>query len=271
MKGINFDAVTLNLTYFYLGERFRYKSLSKRHYFYELPQVTYSGFRDGSDIRKCIGLKPKFTNIEWINFNFNSNLYPDGIRPFWRRSVLVALHLPNQISLRGSFTKNTWPKITVREGHIMIFKMQQLEILKRRNKENDPCKPDELNLDQIILDENLEQLGCKAPYHRTDKNLEVCDSKEKMRATYYVDLFKNEKFKKFKECTIASTLTFTYEEINHDNKERFGVLLYYPNKFKEVVMVRAVDLQTVIGNAGGYIGLFLGKISWKLLKLTIIE
>ena len=81
-----------------------------------------------------------------------------------------------------------------------------------------------------------------------------------MRTTNYVDLFKNEKFKKFKECTIASTLTFTYDEINHDNKERFGVLLYYPSKFKEVVMVRAVDLQTVIGNAGGYIGLFLGKV-----------
>ena len=32
-----------------------------------------------------------------------------------------------------------------------------------------------------------------------------------------------------------------------------------PYHIKEIVMVKAVDIQTAIGNAGGYIGLFLGK------------
>ena len=39
-----------------------------------------------------------------------------------------------------------------------------------------------------------------------------------------------------------------------------GSEFYYPKKFKEIKMVRAVNIQTVIGNAGGYVGLFLGKI-----------
>ena len=139
----------------------------------------------------------------------------------------------------------------------MKFMMQQLEVLKRRNKRNDPCVPDELNFDRIMLDEHLEQIGCKAPYHRTDKNLELCDSKEKMKETSD-DLIGKEKTKK--ACTIATTLTFTYDESDNKHKTYFEVVLYYPYHLKEVVMVRAVDLQTVIGNAGGYIGLFLGKI-----------
>ena len=32
-----------------------------------------------------------------------------------------------------------------------------------------------------------------------------------------------------------------------------------PERFKEISQVKAVDIQTVIGNAGGYVGLFLGN------------
>ena len=39
----------------------------------------------------------------------------------------------------------------------------------------------------------------------------------------------------------------------------FAVYLYFPRaSFKNIVLVRAFDIQTLIGNAGGYIGLFLG-------------
>ena len=39
----------------------------------------------------------------------------------------------------------------------------------------------------------------------------------------------------------------------------FAVYLYFPRAtFKHIEMVRSFDIQTLIGNAGGYIGLFLG-------------
>ena len=41
----------------------------------------------------------------------------------------------------------------------------------------------------------------------------------------------------------------------------FSVLLFtVENKFKEIRQVRAYGIQSLIGNAGGYLGLFLGKI-----------
>ena len=37
-----------------------------------------------------------------------------------------------------------------------------------------------------------------------------------------------------------------------------GVAWNLPHKIKIVTQVKDVDFQTVIGNAGGYVGLFLG-------------
>ena len=42
----------------------------------------------------------------------------------------------------------------------MSFNLQQMDILKRRNKRTDPCLSDDMNFDQIILDDYLEKVGC---------------------------------------------------------------------------------------------------------------
>ena len=255
MKDINFDDVTLNLADFYLGSNIKFRNSTKWHQLFELPRVTYSGFR--GTFLKCFGLQSNFTNIDIIFFNFNSSLYPDGIRPYSKPFISVLLHIPYQLSSAGSSIKGSWPKIFEKKGYAMVFNLQQLEVLKRRNKRNDPCVPNELNFDQIILDDHLEKLGCKAPYHKSDKSLEVCDSKEDMEIANF-DLLGSDKPKK--ACTSASIITFRYDENDIDDNDSFYVVVKYPNQYKEIVMIRAVDLQTVIGNAGGYIGLFLGKI-----------
>ena len=61
-----------------------------------------------------------------------------------------------------------------------------------------------------------------------------------------------------KPCTSASTMIFSYDEDEYKSKRSdwFHVILLYPNQYREIRMVQAIDLQTVIGNAGGYIGLF---------------
>ena len=265
MKDINFDNITLNLADFYLGSKIKFRNDSQWHQLYDLPQVTYSGFNSDSFL-KWFGLQSKFTNIDGISFFFNSSLYPDGIRP--KQFILTILHLPNQISLARSFGKMTWPKRIEKQGYTMWFDMIHLEVLKRRHKRNDKCVPRELNFDQIILDDYLEKIGCKAPYHKTDNNLEVCDSKESMEKTGF-DLIESDKPKK--ACTSASIITFTYDEYDDHDKDTFSVKLTYPHQYKEVVMVRAVDLQTAIGNAGGYIGLFIGKVVQILLIMIIIK
>ena len=222
---------------------------------------------------KCLGFDSKLTNIDSAYLKFNSSIYPKGIRPssyLFPFSTVVILHLPNQISLVANLGKYTWPKRTRKNSYLMDFTIQQFDILKRRNKGNDPCLPDGLNFDQIILDEFLDKVGCKAPYHRTNKSLELCGLKNKLKEASSYSL---ESEKTIKTCTSISSLTFSYDESDDYGfgSDWFRVGLDYPNQYREIKMIQAIDFQTVIGNAGGYIGLFLGKIDkTSLILLDLI-
>ena len=274
IENIDIDDVTIDLADFYLGSDIYLRNGSFIQDMYPdalqlLPQVTYSGFAFGL-FMKCIGLDSKLTNIDSVNLKFNTSIYPEGIRPSSFSlpfSTAVAFHLPNQFFLIGSTQsmKYTWPNRTQKNTYRMDFSLQQIDILKRRNKRNDPCIPEDTNFDQYVLDNYLEKIGCEASHHRTNKSLKICDLNKKMKKASF-DLAKTEI--QIKPCTSTSVLTFTYDEtdIYGYGSDSFIVALDYPNQYKETKMIKAIDIQTVIGNAGGYIGLFLGnsiKVSLK--------
>ena len=277
IENINIDDVTIDLADYYLGFNVKLNNGSSIKNLYPdvlqlLPKVTYSGFAYGC-FMKCVGLDSKLTNIDAINLKFNSSIYPKGIRPSSLRSqfsTVVAFHLPNQFFLIGNsrsmYMPFTWPDRTQKNAYRMYFSLQQIDILKRRNKQNDPCIPEGYNFDQILLDDYLEEVGCKAPYHRTNKSLEICVLKEKMKEASF-ELLRTKK--QMKACTTASILTFKYDEaeIYGDGADFFLVSLEYPNEYRETRMVQAIDIQTVIGNAGGYIGLFLGEVMKDSMKM----
>ena len=47
----------------------------------------------------------------------------------------------------------------------------------------------------------------------------------------------------------------------YSSKENAGFWVSFdlPDQYKEITQIEEVSFQSVIGNAGGYIGLFLGK------------
>ena len=147
----------------------------------------------------------------------------------------------------------------------MNFVLQGIEILKKRDKTAEPCLPDGVNYDEIILNDHLGKVGCRAPYQKTIENWKICESREKFRAASYDAM--RFKFSKM-ACTSAATITFIYEEKDYDlmGSDLFHVYTLFPNQYKEIVMVRAVDIQTAIGNAGGYIGLLLGNVTINFLR-----
>jgi len=101
-----------------------------------------------------------------------------------------------------------------------------------------------------------------------EKHLKICESKEKMKAAYF-DMWS--KTNSMKSCTSASfTFTSKEEELdgwmksNIKGLDVFWIRVKYPDEYKEIVMVKKIDRQTVIENSGGYIGLFLGNIISKV-------
>ena len=142
-----------------------------------------------------------------------------------------------------------------------------MEIIKRRNKRNDPCVSDHLDYDEHTLNEHIKEIGCRAPYQTRQKHFPICSTKPKMKEADYFNSTKS------KACSSLEGVIYRYEETNLI----YGIIqsplwigMRLPNTFKEILMVKAVDIQTVIGNAGGYVGLFLGNNDFSNPKISII-
>ena len=139
----------------------------------------------------------------------------------------------------------------------MTFNLQHFELLRRRNKQTDPCIPFEENFDQAILDDHLDNVGCKAVFHKSNKSMKLCNTKQEITEAA-IDLIAIRKSKK--ACTSAAMITFAYEESDHNilGADLFWVQIIFPDQYKEIRMIKDVLPETLIASIGGHVGLFLG-------------
>ena len=79
---------------------------------------------------------------------------------------------------------------------------------------------------------------------------------------YYDDWWTPKKGQYPLPCQTIENLSYEYtEKSGHDarNQSRFMVLVHYPNlKYRQIAHVQEYDVESLFGNIGGYIGLFLG-------------
>ena len=63
------------------------------------------------------------------------------------------------------------------------------------------------------------------------------------------------------DCQIMSNVRSS-TKISSMEKENYTlyIILEYPEQMKIITQLKEIDFQTLIGNIGGYIGLFLGNI-----------
>ena len=55
-------------------------------------------------------------------------------------------------------------------------------------------------------------------------------------------------------------------EAEKGNPKKFPISVYFPSKGKTITQLQEVDVHTLIGNIGGYIGLFLG-MTFKIIVI----
>ena len=138
-----------------------------------------------------------------------------------------------------------------------MFLITNIEVVKRRNKHDEPCLDDWTHFDGLVLHKHLKKVGCSAPYQKT--NFPVCTSQEKVQESQYeaTEVRKNY----YPEpCQEISNIMYNFQKMPIiSNESVFSVAVLYPDKMKVVTQQQKVDVQVLIGNIGGYIGLFLGK------------
>ena len=251
-----------NLSSFINADRIRFRNGTLLKGWYpdllnEMPEVTYTGFVH-RDFMRCVGLKPKYRNMKYAMFGFNASIFPNSIRQ--NRKFSTRLHLPSKFLIADNTYKSSWPERKEKKEYLMAFVLNQIDILKRRNKRNDPCITDGANYENEVLDAHLKKVACRPPYQKIGMNHTICSSSKSLKAAKLEStILSNLK----KACTSAEIITYTYEEydIDRNGPDWVWFVIDYPRKFKEIKMVKAVSIQTVIGNSGGYVGLFLGNIT----------
>ena len=150
----------------------------------------------------------------------------------------------------------------------MYFTITNVEILKRRSKSTSRCTDDwksHAKLIKTIFQNVMEEVGCRAPYQQSETMLPMCQTKEQMRQMYL--LLSDDPTKNYPpSCDTLENLQFKYDEADYaleldgaNMSEYFKIYIDMPNRFKEIIQTRAVDVHMLVGNCGGYIGLFVGE------------
>ena len=286
MLDIEYDNVTVSLDEYLteIGLQFANFSTKQWHSGFELgreyedrPSIHVSN-RNGKN--KCFSFTIPFvskTPIISVFTRMKASIFPNGKRdsfPTFDGSninaggLMVFLHYPGE-HFRSYFDKKySWNDRTNKtKNYDMIMTVKNMEVLKHRNKPEDPCNTDWKNDDTIVMEKIMKRVGCKPPHWEVpNANLKPCSTKEEIKQ------FKWPTYATLKHfpppCQVIEKLQYDYEEFddnysnNKDEKNEtgwFGISLFFPEpSYKEIKQVQAYDLESFVGNTGGYIGLFLG-------------
>ena len=286
MMNINYDDVTVDINDYLLSYELKYGD-NHTTFVYEkasfenmnnggwkLPYISYRGY----EIKAFTIDQPfiKDRNVLTLAVNLKTSLfdrYPNKSRPQERiydsldedfGSFEVYFHYPGQFLRSWMFGLGRWfwPKRTDDNtiDYIMELHVGGIDVLKLRNKDNFPCGLNRSENDFIIMEQMMVDAGCKPPQINSTQNLPTCSSKsdmKKVKTPSYSNFLKYPK-----PCESVYFTHFTYGDLDVADKLtppqfKLEILHSHPT-FKCIRHIKAFDAQSLIGNAGGYLGLFLG-------------
>lgn len=169
--------------------------------------------------------------------------------------AFIQFHYPGQLFLDYRADHFLW-KNRNDSTKFIAFKIDSIEILRRRTKANELCLKETTRYDFLKEKKLIENVGCKAPFHKFDNDIPICNDHGKLNKLTMLNLF-HEHF--LLPCEEMSHISFKSLEHNIDDGNGFYPLqVAYPEKIKIVTQKQSIDLHALIGYIGGYIGLFLG-------------
>ena len=278
LKRIDYDSVVLNPSDYVLGYGIHYRNNSR---------VTnnYNTSTSGNDKNQnillpknrismanmvCFGIDAILEkNIYAFDIKVKTNIFLDGIRPNYmtpltvNRGLGVILHYPKQI-FRTKWWTNYWPtrQINDSKNYMVSYDIRGMEVVRYRNKRAQPCNEGFPDYDEETLQEILEIVGCRPPYAKSNRNFTLCDNSEQMKdiATRQVRLWEGDNLMHL-PCSGIEKLNTGITESDEDETRNPYFTISFNVKditYKEIRMKKAYDTSALVGNVGGFIGLFLG-------------
>ena len=210
----------------------------------------------------------KEDTIREFSVLLNTSVFPDRNRAKGKWDFCIQYHYPHQI-LRSTLKKCNWlPFDKEHENHMSLYRIQKIEILRERNKRSKKCIETWNNDDEYILSRISKEIGCTPIYWALNSSLPTCTDLEilknlSMKFPRYYSTYPEP------PCQRVSHISGEHEEYNILNDM---VMSAAPNisgayeiqmRFEEesymlMEQTRSYDIQSLVGNSGGYLGLFLG-------------
>ena len=120
--------------------------------------------------------------------------------------------------------------------------------------------------DDMVLKKHIRTTGCRAPYHASYKWFPICTTREEIKQSIYEFYLVGKQYYP-KACQRISKIDFILQH-RHATKGILMVIINYPDDIKIITQSKEVDGHALIGNIGGYIGLFLGNIYNTIMRTT---
>ena len=262
LAAIDYDNVTLDLDkYFKFAEvKLRNESKFSPNKMYPKHHIIFDGIYH-EKFSKCFAAnikKNEIPNIEHIRFIYDSTqLIKDmsGSRFGGKYAVSINFFYPGQFLLE--FTSPTFEDISFAKTLRTEWTITSIEYLRRRNSRHHRCMTEWKNFDDIVRSEHLQRIGCKAPYGRPHEPMKKCASQDNIKrsAIYHSSIWKKYFPKACNRISKIDVETIMFRS----SMMIFQIDVKYPDDVKTITQSQEVDGHTLIGNIGGYIGLFLGK------------
>ena len=258
---IDYRHVTIDLKEFFIGAYFTYSNGSSQKFSEMDIQSNFNGFYYDADLfMKCFLVTSKTIDR---NLRFLSLLFKLDLLPYWKKNgynkVIAKPHHKNQFYLQDAleyigFEKNE-------NGFTVGLIISKVEVLRRRNTGKNVCLKKYTDWDKSVFEEQARSISCVAPYHEYYKNFSNCNNegnfKRWLNFTRTVRKLNSDNL----PCQTMPRIDFNVmHDIYSNNNNTIQISIGYPDEFKIITQSRAVGIGALIGNIGGYIGLFLGNL-----------
>ena len=181
-------------------------------------------------------------------------------RHYWYYlNIITIIHYPGQFYLHNLNEAMYFQPYQVEKTTAFI---EDLEILKQRNSRNRKCSKHIDNYDNTVIDEILAKQRCRPPYLTTHNSYPQCNNKKKVKGSK-LDLETQKIMEMAKACQRISKTKLAINNVKNEYAYIWSITIQYPEEARIITQSKDVDVHSLIGNIGGYLGLFLGKMITK--------
>ena len=240
-------------------------------------QVNFNGVSEWGWFYKCFELKWEIIHPGAIRESYIAYNMTEILQDVWGDSSLdfyLYVHYPGQFLLApNDFTYMTFDS-TIKSFEVTI---EDVEMLRSRNSKNRRCTiyHDKPSFDDMVKDTHTMKSGCVLPYFRPVEHFTSCETSEKIKASTFK--YQNVRTKYYPiSCHRLSKISYRTQKYDNHHylgfaEDELGIGIVYPQYFRSIELTKEVDVHSLIGNIGGYVGLFLGNFTTKEEKYERIH